>query len=83
MPSDDPDERVRQLGARVAELEASECKLASFIGEGPRPPAGGVTTSSLTAHMTNGTRHRLLRPSMEPARRLLRDRLVVGACPTC
>ncbi|MGW5401091.1 hypothetical protein [Streptomyces sp. NPDC003952] len=28
MPSADPDERVRQLEARVAELEASERKLA-------------------------------------------------------
>ncbi|MCX5096423.1 hypothetical protein OOK36_48335 [Streptomyces sp. NBC_00365] len=29
MPSADPDERVRQLEARVAELEASERKLAT------------------------------------------------------
>jgi transposase len=28
-PSDDPDERVRRLEARVAELEASERKLAT------------------------------------------------------
>lgn len=28
-PSDDPDERIRQLEARVAELEASERKLAT------------------------------------------------------
>ncbi|MFI0206991.1 MULTISPECIES: hypothetical protein [Streptomyces] len=29
LPSADPDERVRQLEARVAELEASERKLAT------------------------------------------------------
>ena len=29
VPSDDPDERIRQLEARVAELEASERKLAT------------------------------------------------------
>ncbi|WP_167519167.1 hypothetical protein [Streptomyces sp. NBC_01176] len=29
MPSDAPDERIRQLEARVAELEASERKLAT------------------------------------------------------
>jgi transposase len=29
VPSDAPDERIRQLEARVAELEASERKLAT------------------------------------------------------
>ncbi|MFJ6084194.1 hypothetical protein ACIQI8_22595 [Streptomyces sp. NPDC092369] len=37
---------------------------------------GGVTTSGMTLTMTDGTRHKLLWLSTEPARRLLRDRLL-------
>jgi hypothetical protein len=37
---------------------------------------GGVTTSGLTLTMTDGTHHKLLWLSTEPARRLLRDRLL-------
>lgn len=37
VPSADPDERVRQLEARVAELEASERKLATERDIGPSP----------------------------------------------
>ncbi|MFE8988612.1 hypothetical protein ACFYMI_12310 [Streptomyces collinus] len=37
---------------------------------------GGLTTSGMTLSMTDGTRHKLLWMSMEPARGLLRDRLV-------
>ncbi|MCW8097472.1 hypothetical protein [Streptomyces tauricus] len=37
---------------------------------------GGVTTSGLTAHMTDGTHHKLLWNTFEPTRRLLRDRLL-------
>ncbi|MGW0865554.1 hypothetical protein [Streptomyces sp. NPDC002611] len=36
---------------------------------------GGVTTSGMTLRMTDGTRHKLLWMSTEPARRVLRDRL--------
>ncbi|MFI9750907.1 hypothetical protein [Streptomyces collinus] len=37
---------------------------------------GGLTTSGMTLSMADGTRHKLLWMSMEPARRLLRDRLL-------
>ncbi|MFB6843738.1 hypothetical protein ACFCXS_02495 [Streptomyces sp. NPDC056373] len=37
---------------------------------------GGLTTSGMTLTMADGTRHKLLWMSMEPARGLLRDRLV-------
>jgi hypothetical protein len=37
---------------------------------------GGVTTSGLEVTMTDGTRHKLLWMSSEPARRLLRERLL-------
>ncbi|WP_369255068.1 hypothetical protein [Streptomyces sp. R35] len=42
---------------------------------------GGLTTSGLTVSMVDGTRHKLLWLSSEPARRLLTDRLlpVLGA----
>jgi hypothetical protein len=42
---------------------------------------GGLSTSGLTVAMTDGTRHKLLWMSSEPARRLLTDRLlpVLGA----
>jgi hypothetical protein len=37
---------------------------------------GGVTTSGMTVRMADGTRHKLLWLSSEPARRLLKDRLL-------
>lgn len=37
---------------------------------------GGLTTSGMTLSMADGTRHKLLWMSMEPARGLLRDRLL-------
>lgn len=37
---------------------------------------GGVTTSGLEVVMTDGTRHKLLWASWDPARRLLRERLL-------
>ncbi|WP_280878463.1 hypothetical protein [Streptomyces pseudovenezuelae] len=37
---------------------------------------GGVSTSGMTLTMTDGTHHKLLWLSTEPARRLLRDRLL-------
>lgn len=42
---------------------------------------GGITTSSLTVDMRDGTRHKLLWKSSDPARRLLTDRLlpILGA----
>ncbi|MGA6871332.1 transposase [Streptomyces pratensis] len=40
-PSSEPDERIRQLEARVAELEASERGPARE----PGPPAGGPTSA--------------------------------------
>ncbi|MGW0823321.1 hypothetical protein [Streptomyces sp. NPDC002845] len=38
---------------------------------------GGITTSGMAVRMTDGTRHKLLWMSHEPARRLLRERLLV------
>ncbi|MER7838948.1 hypothetical protein ABTY98_24480 [Streptomyces sp. NPDC096040] len=42
---------------------------------------GGVTTSGMTLRMTDGTHHKLLWLSTEPARRLLRDRLLPALGP--
>ncbi|MDT7846803.1 hypothetical protein [Streptomyces justiciae] len=37
---------------------------------------GGITPPGMTMQMTDGTRHKLLWLSSEPARRVLRDRLL-------
>ncbi|MEW2121715.1 hypothetical protein AB0945_42650 [Streptomyces sp. NPDC005474] len=51
-------------------------KLIPFAGMGTTRLHGGVTTSGLEVVMTDGTRHKLLWASWDPARRLLRERLL-------
>ncbi|NEA61745.1 hypothetical protein [Streptomyces sp. SID12488] len=51
-------------------------KVISFAGMGAARLHGGVTTSGLEVVMTDGTHHKLLWPSWDPARRLLRERLL-------
>ncbi|MDW4908577.1 hypothetical protein RB628_25370 [Streptomyces sp. ADMS] len=51
-------------------------KLIPFAGMGAARLHGGVTTSGLEVVMTDGTRHKLLWASWDPARRLLRERLL-------
>ncbi|MDQ0930381.1 hypothetical protein [Streptomyces turgidiscabies] len=51
-------------------------KLIPFADMARARLHGGVTTSGLEVTMTDGTRHKLLWMSSEPARRLLRERLL-------
>ena len=51
-------------------------KLIPFAGMAAARLHGGVTTSGLEVVMTDGTRHKLLWATWDPARRLLRERLL-------
>jgi len=51
-------------------------KLIPFAGIERARLHGGLSTSGLEVAMTDGTRHKLLWTSWEPARRLLRERLL-------
>ncbi len=51
-------------------------KLIPFSGIATARLHGGVTTSGLEVVMTDGTRHKLLWATWDPARRLLRERLL-------
>jgi hypothetical protein len=51
-------------------------KIIPFDGIERARLHGGITTSGLTVHMADGTRHKLLWMTSEPARRLLTDRLL-------
>ncbi|NEC89766.1 hypothetical protein [Streptomyces sp. SID12501] len=51
-------------------------KLIPFAEMATARLHGGVTTSGLEVVMTDGTRHKLLWASWDPARRLLRERLL-------
>jgi hypothetical protein len=51
-------------------------KLIPFAGMATARLHGGLTTSGLEVVMTNGTRHKLLWTNWDPARRLLRERLL-------
>ncbi len=56
-------------------------KLIPFAGIAAGRLHGGLTASGLEVVMTDGTRHKLLWSSLDPARRLLREQLppVLGA----
>lgn len=51
-------------------------KLIPFAGMATARLHGGVATSGLEVAMTDGTRHKLLWASLDPARRVLRERLL-------
>lgn len=51
-------------------------KLIPFAGMAAARLHGGVTTSGMEVVMTDGTRHKLLWATLDPARRLLRERLL-------
>lgn len=51
-------------------------KLIPFAGMAAARLHGGVTTSGMEVAMTDGTRHKLLWATLDPARRLLRERLL-------
>ncbi|MFF5520725.1 hypothetical protein [Streptomyces coeruleorubidus] len=70
--------RAGRISLRPAQLLATTCTtgwLDWIHGELWLLP-GGLTTSGMTLRMSDGTRHKLLWMSVEPARRLLTDRLL-------